>query len=155
MRCLLSLVLLLTFARPVNAQSITAPWPAPNNFFTSASISTATTTLIISGTANTTTWLWYAGLYGASIALTATVALISGTGATCTGSPTTWASFPLTQTSLSMNTLFGEALNSTVGPQMPPTPLPIPSGATPVNVCIVTSGTVSGSAVGFAVWAVN
>lgn len=142
MRGFLLVLFLLCEPAVASAQSLPAPWTSPNLDAASANITTATTTLIVSGVANESIWLWSLVFQASGNNAGATLHLVVGQGATCgtaqntsfvtvTHSATTGQSVPLWGSQPSVNTGAPVVANA---------PLQVTSGAAPVNICVTTGG---------------
>lgn len=141
----LGLILVPGMAR---AQSVNAPFPPAINVITTSTVTTSTTTLVVTGIANETTYLWFLGMQAQGTNSAATYQMITGTGATCGGSTDS------NQPTLTTSATVGQMLSmwsaasavQAAGPGTAAVPKIIQSGATPVNVCVVSAGTTKSAA---------
>lgn len=144
-RALLTLALLLC-AAPVCAQSMNVNPPGPFLDAKTGTVTTDTTTLLVSGVVNESLFLWSVQVQSQGTNTAATFKLVSGQGATCGTAqvamgPTVTTSF----TAAESFWLSGASATGTSsgGPNPATSPAVVASGATAVNVCVITGGTVN------------
>lgn len=115
----------------------------PDTWANSATIITATTTLLVSGVANQNMYIYEALESSQGTNTGSTSQLIDGTGATCSGSTFIINATPATNgaTAASSTILIGGSTTNLGGIIPAAIPYIIKSGATPVNLCVVTVGT--------------
>lgn len=116
----------------------------PDKTVWTGALTSGTTVELIAGVANETIYIFWAGAEGTGSQTVATMNLEWGSGSTCgTGTVTLFPqAVSFAATSGNVSGLYAGAGSSSVPLIFPAAiPLQIPSGSTPINVCIVPGGT--------------